>query len=248
MYYIYKITNSVNNKIYVGKSTRPVNERFKRHIRDALNHPNSRIHIQRAINKYGADKFQCQEIDTAKTLEELSLKEMYWIKTLDSYKNGYNMTVGGEGGDTYSKLSENQLSDIKNKISLSNKGKNNGMSRSLKCKSVITGEEHIFDTINACVKFFNMTGKGFVIKRANHELNYLWRNEWMFAYSDENYDEDRYSIYDASTKKGIPVTLENLNTNEIIKFSSQNNCLKFLGLKKGSLVNNSIINGYKVKF
>ena len=64
--WIYKITNIQNNKIYIGQTIRPVQERFKRHLNDAL-HGILDTHFARAIRKYGEDSFQIEIIDTATT-------------------------------------------------------------------------------------------------------------------------------------------------------------------------------------
>ena len=75
--WIYKITNIQNNKVYIGQSIRPINQRFQRHINDALNNILD-THFARAIRKYGKENFIIKEIDTANTQEELNEKEQYW--------------------------------------------------------------------------------------------------------------------------------------------------------------------------
>lgn len=90
---IYKTTNTINNKIYIGK--------------DCKNKPNylgSGKILLIAIKKYGKQNFKKEIIDIAATQVELQQKEIYWI---DFYKSrdkniGYNICVGGEGGDTIS--------------------------------------------------------------------------------------------------------------------------------------------------
>ena len=62
--WIYKITNIQNNKVYIGQSIRPIEQRFKRHINDAINNKLD-THFARAIRKYGKDSFRIETIDTA---------------------------------------------------------------------------------------------------------------------------------------------------------------------------------------
>lgn len=81
--FIYKITNIQNNKVYIGQTIRPIEERFKRHINDALNNILD-THFARAIRKYGKDSFIIEQIDSANTAEELTSKEQYWIKYYNS--------------------------------------------------------------------------------------------------------------------------------------------------------------------
>lgn len=96
MYYIYKITNLINNKIYIGLTTKTITERFYYHLRDSKL---AKSGIDSAIRKYGVENFKVEEIDTADTIEELKNKEIYWIAEYNSTNNkiGYNQTIGGEG-------------------------------------------------------------------------------------------------------------------------------------------------------
>ena len=76
--WIYKITNIQNNKVYIGQTIRPIEQRFHRHLSDALNNILD-THFARAVRKYGKDSFIIEEIDTAQTQDELNQKEQYWI-------------------------------------------------------------------------------------------------------------------------------------------------------------------------
>lgn len=86
--WIYKITNNINGKIYIGQSKNPQN-RFKQHINDEKD---SVIH--NAIKKYGEDNFSFEIIEGP--IENYNEREKYWIKLYNSYEEGYNMTYGGE--------------------------------------------------------------------------------------------------------------------------------------------------------
>ena len=109
---IYKITNLVNNKIYIGKDT----------VSDK-NYYGSGVLIKRAIEKYGIKNLKKEIIEECVSNDELCLKEKYWIEHFNStnLKIGYNISRGGDGGDT---LSNNpNLEIIKSKISNVRKGK-----------------------------------------------------------------------------------------------------------------------------
>lgn len=90
---IYKITNLVNNKIYIGKQEN-LNESYM----------GSGLLITRAIKKYGKENFSKEIICKCKTSDELNQKEIYWINKMKSTEKsiGYNITKGGDGGDTLS--------------------------------------------------------------------------------------------------------------------------------------------------
>ena len=86
---IYKTTNLINGKIYVGQDSH-----------NDSNYLGSGYYLIRAVNKYGKENFQKEILCKCKTKEELNEKEIYWIKKLKSQNRavGYNLTEGGQGG------------------------------------------------------------------------------------------------------------------------------------------------------
>lgn len=96
MGYIYLITNKINKKKYIGKTTQSIEERWNEHIHDSKR-PKCEIRpLYRAINKYGIDNFNINELEKCPN-SILDKREQYWIKKLDTYHNGYNATMGGDG-------------------------------------------------------------------------------------------------------------------------------------------------------
>ena len=93
---IYCIENLKDHKKYVGTTHRTTEQRFRRHCSNAL--AGIDFHLYRAMRKYGINSFVAYKIDEAESKEILSDKERFWIKELDTLKNGYNMTIGGDGG------------------------------------------------------------------------------------------------------------------------------------------------------
>lgn len=93
--YIYKITNTVNDKVYIGQTTKSVLVRFEMHKQASMTKSKQKLHLYLAMNKYGMDKFSIVQIDSADSREELNEKERYWIKFYDSISSGYNMMEGG---------------------------------------------------------------------------------------------------------------------------------------------------------
>lgn len=94
MSYIYEIVNDVNGKRYVGKTEFSIEKRFKEHCRDAFRERNERRPLYRAMKKYGVEHFHISLLEETDNPEE---REIYWIKEKDSYHNGYNATLGGDG-------------------------------------------------------------------------------------------------------------------------------------------------------
>lgn len=102
---IYKITNLVNGKIYIGKSLN-IKARFAAHRSYYKTHAPSRdIHyyhnrLYTAMRQYGLENFSFEVIEECPS-EKLNEREVYWIEYYDSYNNGYNMTLGGDGGSPH---------------------------------------------------------------------------------------------------------------------------------------------------
>ena len=94
MAYIYKITNDINQKIYVGKTEFSIEKRFKEHCRDAYKEITEKRPLYAAMRKYGIEHFHIEQIEETDEPEE---RERYWIEYYRSFKNGYNATLGGDG-------------------------------------------------------------------------------------------------------------------------------------------------------
>lgn len=95
--YLYHITNQFNNKAYIGK-TNDIDRRISRHFLELRKGQHHSRKLQRAFDKYGDKAFKVTyETFFDITEEELSEKEILEIKKFDSYNNGYNETLGGEG-------------------------------------------------------------------------------------------------------------------------------------------------------
>jgi len=89
---IYKITNTVNNKVYVGQ-TKWFKKRFGEHLKALLSNSHCNIHLQGSVNKYGKDNFIVEIIEFVEDLKELTAREQYWVDYYKSYDecNGYNL-------------------------------------------------------------------------------------------------------------------------------------------------------------
>lgn len=97
--YIYKIINKITGQKYVGQTTN-FSRRKTDHIQKLRKniHPNSKL--QSSWNKYGENNFYFEKIEYFLSKKDLDLKEKEHIKKEGSYKNGFNLTEGGTGGNT----------------------------------------------------------------------------------------------------------------------------------------------------
>lgn len=88
---IYKITNNINGKIYIGQSNN-IQRRFSEHQNRGAA---SRIPVDVAIQKYGKENFSFEIIEEC-AIEQLNQRETYWINYFNSIEHGYNCSVGGD--------------------------------------------------------------------------------------------------------------------------------------------------------
>lgn len=94
MGFIYKITNDINDKIYIGQTSGTLEERFKQHKKKINSEDRKTYPLYNAMKKYGVEHFFIESLEETDNLQE---REQYWIKYFDSYNNGYNATHGGDG-------------------------------------------------------------------------------------------------------------------------------------------------------
>lgn len=124
-FYIYKCTNLINNKIYIGKSNNP-QKRWSRHIYDSKKDKigSKQLLFHRAIRKYGYQNFSIEILSEYDSDKECLLAEIDFIKSLKSndISIGYNLTTGGEGVAGYHRTPEECKA-----ISERNSGNKNGM-------------------------------------------------------------------------------------------------------------------------
>ena len=129
---IYRILNKINNKNYIGLTTKTIELRFKQHIKlinNNVKNKNRRL-IHKAIYKYGIDNFDFIKIieDDSLTLEELKELEKRYISEYNTlYPFGYNLTKGGDGTVGYhlSKSHKEYLSNLYKGKKLSDEHKQN---------------------------------------------------------------------------------------------------------------------------
>ena len=93
---IYKITNRITGKIYVGLTTMSLSDRWNDHKSCSRNPAKYTSALYCSMRKHGVENFTIEVIDTAATLEELNIKERTYIKAFNTLvPNGYNLDNGG---------------------------------------------------------------------------------------------------------------------------------------------------------
>ena len=92
MSYIYKITNLVNGKSYIGATKKSLSDRWKYHLHDSKRERSKNRPLYIAMNKYGIDNFNISVVEECEDDSVLFEREIYWIDYYDTYRNGYNET------------------------------------------------------------------------------------------------------------------------------------------------------------
>lgn len=112
---IYKITNTVNNKIYIGSAI-STKERWNQHKRKLKLNKHTNKHLQNAWNKYGDDKFTFKVIEYVEDKEKLIEREQYWIDNLKVCDRtyGYNININASNrlGMKHSEESKQKFREI----------------------------------------------------------------------------------------------------------------------------------------
>lgn len=108
---IYKVTNLINGKIYIGQTIHTLKQRKNGHETQALKSKRP-FKFHENLIKYGFNNFKWEIIDECNNRNELDKLETYYINYYNSYNNGYNMTPIGKGSISHSKLTREKLRQI----------------------------------------------------------------------------------------------------------------------------------------
>lgn len=135
--YIYKITNKIDGKVYIGQTQ----------VNDPYYFGGGKL-IRRAVKKHGRDNFTKEILEECSSKEELDNKEIYWIEYYNSrdLTVGYNLARGGDGGNRNGgKLTEEsrkRISEGRKDKNTGKRPKETGRKISEKMKGRVFSEEH----------------------------------------------------------------------------------------------------------
>jgi group I intron endonuclease len=134
---VYKITNKINGKYYIGKSIKD-KVPFWRHVNNAER--GKKYILSRAIRKYGKQFFSQEIICCCSDADDLNMLERYYIKKFKSNISiyGYNMTKGGDGGNTLLSKSTEEVKKIRKKMSEAISKAQTGIPRTDKAKKALS--------------------------------------------------------------------------------------------------------------
>lgn len=200
---IYVITNKINGMKYVGQSSN-IPERWYRHSVDYKRLKDR--YLYRAMNKYSFENFNFEVFETDIPIEEIHMRETYWIKELGTKApNGYNMTDGGEG--SFNRVVSDET---KAKISKNLKGKKH--SEETKKSMSIRNIERYKDP-NERKKISNsMKNNPQAIEKATSNIQMYNRNL--------SKEEKMKNIKKATAKRSKEIVAQGLDCNTIMTFNS----------------------------
>ena len=137
--------HTLNGKKYIGYTGKTMEERLQDHIGEASE--GSDRHFHRAINKYGVENISSEVLVEDLTKAQAKKVEEAYIEQFDTFKNGYNMTRGGDGGNTLEKYTEEKMKEHRKLKSYNAVGMNNG-----NAKPNITKDMIVDAVVRFCVE------------------------------------------------------------------------------------------------
>lgn len=182
---IYKVTNTINEKVYIGQTTQTLHKRRVRH-ESGSRKKNTTIHFHRALKRHLLENFHWEILEYCDNKTQLNDMEYHYIMQFNSYKKGYNSSLGGEGS------CGRICTDItKEKMSKANTGrvvsKETKARLSKMCLGVKKSLEHVRNVARAKSEYWEITypdGNKEVIKNLSafcREHNISDRGMWLVA-------------------------------------------------------------------
>ena len=178
---IYKWENLINHKCYIGQSI-DLNKRIAHHFSNIKNGRYDNP-LYRAINKYGLENFDVAIIEVLEASDDLKSKlderEKYYIQKYNSYgKNGYNQTLGGDGGISGYKFTSEQREHVsRNSIKVAEE-----KSRRIYMYNIKTRYIQIWIDVKHTAEYLKVNGA--TIRKACLDKIHLIKKEWVLGYSE----------------------------------------------------------------
>lgn len=204
---VYLIEDNETDNVYVG-TTIDFRERLASHMYGAKNIVDKRRSwFYNIVRKYGWGRFDVYILESGLTQKEGFKLEKKWIKILDSFHNGYNMTEGGEG---------------------SGEGASHPQSRNIKGVNLDTKEEFSWDWIGGAAGDLGISSHNIqqVLSGNNKQVfDFDRTNRYAFKYEEDDSDWD-FSI----SPKEIAIITRNIDTKELRIFSSISDAARELNI------------------
>ena len=178
MFTVYKIKNKLEDKCYIGVTTKTLKERFMNHVYDR-NKNTDRIPLRKALCLYKIEDFEIEELEKCDSKQKTNEREKHYIKYFNSIKKGYNIATGGVGGDT---LTHNLHRDkISEKLRVSKIGSRNHNAKAV----IVCVDDKIFKTFGSAgeaTRFFIKEGIKIAESSVKRKCNKIIKNNSIGKY------------------------------------------------------------------
>lgn len=182
---IYKVTNTINEKVYIGQTTQTLHKRRTRH-ESGSRKKNTTIYFHRALKRHLLENFHWEILEYCNDKTELNDMEYHYIMSFDSYKHGYNQTLGGENsyGRICTEVTRKKMSKARKGVPLS---KETVAKMSERFRGVKKSPEHVKNVARAKSEYWEIThpnGNEEVIRNLSafcRDHNISDRGMWLVA-------------------------------------------------------------------
>lgn len=191
---IYKITNVASGNVYIGKTIKPISERFSHHVNRAKN--GNKSWLYRDIREFGRDSFTVEVIEYVTSESILNEREVYWINVFreDMPDKIYNLEGGGDSGYTVHEISKKRMSRSK------------GLKDSIYVYDWVKNEEiGVFDTITEASEYLEIPMLSNLSVDLNNE-KFSVRKSHLFLYEK---DKVRLEHFLKTTQENMVLSSKN---------------------------------------
>lgn len=176
MSYIYVITNNINGKQYVGKTDFTIEQRWKSHVSDCYKKKDWNRPLYRAIRKHGVENFNIKVLEECENTNANN-RECFWIKKLNTYEDGYNATLGGDGQSLYNH--EEILQSYYNGLTLKQIQLNIGcdektIRRVLRASGILNARDNYLQQHNCQVQMLDKNTKNILLEFTQYKKAAEW--------------------------------------------------------------------------
>ena len=236
--YIYRITNTKNEKAYIGQTVTTVEDRWYKHQRESIG-AKARLDTKfaRALRKYGVDNFKVETLEVLKdcTKQELTNREHYWVYFYNTIEEGYNVQdpVVSSGGNTYAGKTPVELAEISKKISKTKQGGLNPNATAIKCRNVDTNEILHFSCVEDACKYFSEKHHATFCSRYRGIIKKLYKEVWQIVREQDEFPAE--FVRKTKHPKARAIKIIDLDTNKSYIFESCIECEQALGIPRKTI-------------
>lgn len=245
IYCIYHIDKP--NTFYVGLAKSFFNKRWLKHLSDLRLNRHHSVYLQNTYNKYGHKGIKFKILEFIKNKSDFSEKEKYWIKKLNSYHNGFNLT---EGGEDFQITEEIRKKMIENSALRGKHGKDHPMSTKVYRYDLEGNYIDYFESLTDAANFLGINYTGITHAINDSNMKQYKHFQWFYTFQGDRIPSVKY-WYENRHKKVVMLDIE---TNKRIRiFKSVTEAANYLNtsttnISKACKNNKYSCKGYKWKY